>query len=786
MRLYSRLARCILAGIIIYVFILVAGCSNSNDLVLPNPGENQEQVKTADIPSFGVPGHQCWGMWDVLIDRIHQTVEVLPVREMSFHLNVLGYLEPPPLVYLSPNFSDLKFDPGNNYLETEVILKHPFTGLDEFTGFDVKGILITDGTTHLYPKGYDNGEVFASYGQPRLENADGLTRWWNPVEFLGQVPFGYKPGGLLGTKGGAGVFSATLNGYKYFCLGLDSDAEMGEFDLADRGHFPAGMTLIRRYKIDFGKNPADFMEFNYAIDASWVLPEGQKPYEVPEAFSMTANSPEPFWIETEVLNNGLYYLGVSHQGGGELELKITVHDWQGVNGVSQVYIDNPLLFTQAVPCAPVGIIDPQTREYYVDTTATSNIMNKDPKDVVIAAVIEDTAYQQDGLVSFYGPPAAKVAAYARITLPCNAIPDVKIEEEVNTLLPTPTPFTMEKDFSVIGNPDKAGVYYFGQDYKMYRYPLDYSSEGELYNKLGGFLDFSPEDLWEYPIKLSRLDMTQQGEFVMFSGSTAAHPYNPYLKRDWAYQFDKDNDPYGKSPVQAISPGINTGVMKVVDISATVNFDDTDVVFWTHVDDDIEPSDPHSDVTVPLLYYRYPYGPDIFNGDIGAISGSPVPKGLGPGKVEPEYLTGFAVSGIPFTAPIGDTDIICAFLEGPPQLEIEVFAINTNDSSDESNQYICTITDFAGTPIDIETFPAVAGGIDDDNDWVVVLEQGGVHETIVEVFSLDGMKKDTSSVYVGNPIHIDVDPYNYKIHIWYFDTEEPGAPVRAQVLGFDLE
>jgi hypothetical protein len=186
-----------------------------------------------------------------------------------------------------------------------------------------------------------------------------------------------------------------------------------------------------------------------------------------------------------------------------------------------------------------------------------------------------------------------------------------------------------------------------------------------------------------------------------------------------------------------------------------------------------------------LYYRYPYGPDIFEGDIGAISGSPVPKGSGPGKVDPACLQAFAVSGVPFTAGLGEQDIWCAFLEGAPELAIEVFGINTNDPTDTSNVHIATITDFIGTPKDIEMFPAVAGGVDDDHDWVVVLEQGAVNGTLIEVFTLDGYKKETSPLYIGEPLHIDVDPYNYKIHLWYYDTNLPGNPVRAQVFGFEM-
>jgi hypothetical protein len=216
----------------------------------------------------------------------------------------------------------------------------------------------------------------------------------------------------------------------------------------------------------------------------------------------------------------------------------------------------------------------------------------------------------------------------------------------------------------------------------------------------------------------------------------------------------------------------------------MNFDDTDVVFWIHVDDEAEPSEPAEGVTVPLLYYRYPYGPNLFEGDIGAISGSPVPEGPGPGYVVPENLTAFAVSGLPFTADFGEYDIICGFLESITN-EIEIFGINCNDPSDYSNQHLCTLTDFQGAPVDIEMIPAISGGFDAGNDWIIVLEQGISNECFVEIFSHDGTKLKTSSTLLtGVPVALDVDPYNFQIHVWYSGAGVPGSEYRAAVFGIE--
>jgi hypothetical protein len=80
-------------------------------------------------------------------------------------------------------------------------------------------------------------------------------------------------------------------------------------------------------------------------------------------------------------------------------------------------------------------------------------------------------------------------------------------------------------------------------------------------------------------------------------------------------------------------------------------------------------------------------------------------------------------------------------------------------------------------------PAMDAGFDTENDWIAVLEQGLANQTVVEVFSLDGTKLQTTDILPGQPISLDVDPYNYAIHIWYQDLDIPGEPVYAAVFDF---
>jgi len=761
----------------ILIIMLTAGCSGGSPSMVADPDNEIRQDAAVGIPSFGNPGHQCWGIWQFIIDKVAETVELVPVREAGQHLNVLGFLEPPVLTSVSLNWNSLVIDFANNYVEVGVFIRNPFIGLNEFTGFDVRGVLITDGTNTLS----DTSEIFSGSNEPRLANPDGLTRWWNPSEFLGGSLHGYTPG-LLGAPGGASTFGATLNGYKYYCKGLDADEPVSEMNFTYRGHFPVGQQLERTYRIDFGKSQSDFLIFNYAVDASWEFPDKVPPV-IPDDFSLSANMLEPFLIDVDVIRSGLYYIESASISGGWIELDIMVHDWQGAESIGDVYIDNPEVLEEPVLCDALPITDPNKRGFHVATNNTSNISSNDPQDIIIKVYSNEGTYQQGGVVPFFGPPSTQLCAYHRVTFECGEQPIAQLNLQGTTLLPDPQPITVVKDFSVIGAPSKEGVYYFGSNYEMYRYPLNYSSEGELFDTLFGFLNYSPDDLWAYPIMLGKLDMTQQGEYVMHSESTDAGFLPPYLVRDFAFQFDGENNPFGHSPEQGISPYIDTGIMKVIDISSTSNFDDSDVVFWIYNDDEAEPSTPIPGITTPLLYFRFPYGPDIFGGDIGVISGNPIPEGMGPGVIVSSQVKAFAVSGDPFTAEFGYWDIVIALLELPNN-EIELYGINCTDPTEASNEYLTTITEFQGSPMDIEMIPAKDAGFDIENDWIAVLEQGSLNQSVLEIFSHDGTKLNTSQVLPGQPVAMDVDPYNYGIHVWYKDVTTSGEPIYAAVFMFE--
>ena len=262
--------RCILRRLILLTTIIALfalGCSGGN--VTPSsPDIDTPRI----LESNG--RHAIWGLWQGIIDPEAGTIDFKPLRGAALHLNALTFLEPPVLVNLT--LDSLEFN--GNIIEADIGLRHPFLGLTEFTGFDVCGIFISNGSL----TGFSEPDiVMASDGDTRLLNPDGYARWWNPAEFpINQGTMLSYNDGLLGTPDGIADFSATLNGYKYFCDDLDDPHDpLDDITLPNRGMFTAGQKNVRHYTIEIGNSG---LIFNYAIDACWKFPDGTPPYTAPD------------------------------------------------------------------------------------------------------------------------------------------------------------------------------------------------------------------------------------------------------------------------------------------------------------------------------------------------------------------------------------------------------------------------------------------------------------------------------------------------------------------------
>ncbi len=387
---------------IILILAFALGCSSGGDTPLI-PSDNQAR------DSATASSHQLWGMWQFIADPDAGTLDFVPLRQTDMHLNAIVFLEPPPLVNLT--LESLQFN--GDIIEADIGLRHPFLGLTEFTGFDVCGILISRGSVGGFS---DPDLLMPGENDLHLLNPDALTRWWNPAEFPvnTKTMFGYNDG-LLGTPEAVGQYDATLNGYKYFCVDFNGPNDpMSMIDPEGRGVFMAGSKIVRHYSIQMGDAG---LIFNYAIDANWQFPNGQKPWSAPDDFAPEANRPEAWNITYTTIENTLWNDGVDN--GGNLSLAFDVYDWFNAD-MNTVRLDSPGNFpmTESATATGGGTGYSTYQIDILDATPGETTI-----DILVTAECEATGYG-DLL------PGKTQALYTMISVPVdNEAPPVETDPE---------------------------------------------------------------------------------------------------------------------------------------------------------------------------------------------------------------------------------------------------------------------------------------------------------------------------------------------------------------------
>lgn len=341
----------ILSGLIFSIFIL--SCSGAN---APTTPDEFTRDKTPETVSNS--GHVLWGMWNVIIDSTSSEAEIFPLRGVNFNANVVNFLHPP----LSP-VNQLQIavlptsDPVNGYFEVDVTLFHPFVGLNQYTGFDVRGIFMADGSK---TSALDSDIVFGTseFNEAHMIEPDGYTRWWNATEFTDPLDLLSFNDALLGNDP---MPTATLNPYMYFADAMAYDGSPADLDPATRGAFtPDGPTHTRLYMIQFPVETGPVISFNYAVDASWNEPDPSFAPEYPlEAFTGSAQVQEAYHLSINTSDSTLWYEG--GESGGSLDLVIEVFDWQSlVNSAGVMGELNALWVESEILPTPLNILPAAT------------------------------------------------------------------------------------------------------------------------------------------------------------------------------------------------------------------------------------------------------------------------------------------------------------------------------------------------------------------------------------------------------------------------------------------
>ncbi|MFH1675523.1 MAG: hypothetical protein ABIC40_00760 [bacterium] len=377
---------------IITVTILLSasifGCSRSDSL----PVSPDFTIKSPS-QSTGVSNTQLWGYYDIYFDPIAGEAVAVPNRQMMFTANVVKFLNTkPPKLAVKINLSWAI--PGEVIaFDVDVSITHPFPGLTEYNGYDVRGVFMGNGSESLSYNPdlhysdceidqYLMGDPATGFGEP-----DGYTRWFNCPEFSkGGMPlFSYTPGSMAiqGYKP-----TATLCPYKYFADGLGATDDLFSWldeNPENHGVFGAGKTNTRNYVVVFPVPVG--LKYGYAVIANWV---GMEPEYHP------SNAPESVAFKVED-NSTVYYIDPLTKGG-DLILDISLFNWSTVQMESQnIFIESSVLSApyQLSPDEMIPIGGDENFSTYHTEIPADNIQDDGTADCWVIAENPNGDYTND-------------------------------------------------------------------------------------------------------------------------------------------------------------------------------------------------------------------------------------------------------------------------------------------------------------------------------------------------------------------------------------------------------
>ena len=303
-------------AVLMTILLMLGSCSGTNSVEVSTdnplvPPTSQSINSTGETPG----GHFLFGMWQLVFDFENETAEAVPLRTTDGHFNVRKFLEDGPC-YNCLTLRNFHVEPDNTFF-IDVQFTHPFPGLDNFSGFDVRGIAIFNGS-YTFPA---SGLVMSDHalGDMELLNADGFTTLFNPVDF----PPGSNIPILSYNKGRAATLlsqPSTLNGFRrYYTEPMRFLFRSGESD-TQTYHIarPAG-TLIR---------------VGYAVDASWEPPLTKPVIDPITEFGPEANCLEAYKIDAQI-GSGLM------PGCGFAPYVVDVYDHQGHETIEGITFEAP-------------------------------------------------------------------------------------------------------------------------------------------------------------------------------------------------------------------------------------------------------------------------------------------------------------------------------------------------------------------------------------------------------------------------------------------------------------
>ncbi len=301
-------------ALVILGIALLSGCSSA----VVSPGTEQ------DIPSIVKAvacetSHWLWDQCKVRISADRANAEVLPLRGADLHLNLNKFVEGstcPSCLSIGAVHPQ-----PDGTIKLDVKLRHPFPLSPEYTGFDVRGIVVFKATDYWHSPTtvgetthtpFLMVEMLHYYSDPlkggaALIDPDGYTFYLNPLLIYEDRPdiWNYSKG-----KKAYGEPDCTINPYVLFSDG------------SPRRMFKTSDQMTRTYHIKPPDGGGPF-EFGYVVSACWAMPDNM-PVTNPETdFPVIANCEDPYEISVvqlqpfdyDVGNQPLFKVRVKHRLG---------------------------------------------------------------------------------------------------------------------------------------------------------------------------------------------------------------------------------------------------------------------------------------------------------------------------------------------------------------------------------------------------------------------------------------------------------------------------------------
>ena len=334
-------------------------------------------------------------------------------------------------------------------------------------------------------------------------------------------------------------------------------------------------------------------------------------------------------------------------------------------------------------------------------------------------------------------------------------------------LPVPLPFTDEKNFCAVGNSTTSfndGLYYFGDDYQLMYYPLDYSSAGTLYMTMQGYPGYSQYQFFGNTNEPGGIECDGTGGVICSSRGTNIMFGNYQVRQCvtwWA--------PNTPNASNGLTLNGAYGNVQMRDVECEFSSYSPMWGHWAVYADYLGVEIVQVGVGYAYAGGSYTTGWSINWGPLDETA-----QGSLDGEVSDIEQFRFAMDSDPQNLS-GGYDVIFYYLEGyidgtyEDDPTIEGIA-NIKSSMGAAAFPLVTIdeTNFEGTPIDICVFEAVGNVTGATTNWIIALEDNGDSTFQIASWDHNGNLTDRESTVDGDAFAMDIDVTNAVVHVWADD------------------